>query len=225
MQLSHHGACGFRTGRLALLAGLAACPLFMLSAQDRPAMPLPAGSPFRIAVAQNVTPGCGTAVAPTVLQQNAEMRLRSVGLTVSDIHNAKLGIDVDCVPVTSAGGRNPGRSLAVHQCLGFSEVVSAAAGGGQPMLADTWRQCESYICESEKCQATVDAGLTGLVDTFLSVLAERSSEPPVRPLSSGGATGTATPYERVIFFGLYTITCLTMFLYWQIRKRALARVG
>lgn len=224
MQSLRHSACRFATGRLALLAGLAVCPIFIALAQDGPAVRLPVASPFRIAVAPNVKPGCGSAVAPGILQQNAESRLRGVGLTVSDIHNAKLGIDVDCVPVSAAGGRNTGRNLAVHQCLGFSEVVSAAAGGGQPMLASTWRQCESYICETGKCEATVDAGLTGLVDTFLSVLAERSSQPPVRPPSSGTG-GTVTPYERVIFFGLYTVTCLTMFLYWQIRKRALARVG
>lgn len=184
-------------------------------------MPLPAGNLFRIAVSPSVMPGCGAAVAPAVLRQNAESRLRGVGLTVSDIHNAKLGIDVDCVPVKAAGGHN----LAVHQCLGFSEVVSAAASGGQPMLANTWRQCESYICESGKCEATVNAGLNGLVDTFLSVLAERSSQAPVRPPANSGTSGPVTSYERVLFFGLYTVTCLTMFLYWQIRKKALARAG
>jgi hypothetical protein len=72
------------------------------------------------------------------MQSDAATHLRGAGVTVSDIHNARLTVDLDCVPVNPAVR---GGALAVHQCPGFSELVSAP--NSQPILANTCRQCES----------------------------------------------------------------------------------
>ena len=223
MRLTYPGtsrARGLRAIGGGLIFGLAVSPACF--AQQPASTPRITGA-FRISVAPHVSAACGTSVANVTQQQNAETRLRSAGIVVSEIHNSQLAIDLDCVPVAAKG---PGSSLAVHQCLGFSEVVSAS-NDSQPMLAGTWRKCESYVCASARCEAAANSGLATLVDAFLSGLAERSSQAPVRPPENPTAyanTG-ATPVERVIFFGLYTMTCLTTLIYWQIRKRSAARAS
>jgi hypothetical protein len=221
MQISRHGVRALRIGGRVLVFGFAVSTLFVAYAQDAPAAPQPAGSPFRVSVVPAVTPGCGAAVSGADLQQYAESRLRGAGMTVSDVHNSQLAVDVDCVPVTAAKSAH---NLAVHQCLGFSEVVSAAAGDS-PMLASTWHKCESYVCESAYCEHLASSNETFLMDGFLSSLAERTAQEHARLSPPVIEAAANTVYERVIFFGLYTIACLTMGIYWQIRKRAEARVS
>lgn len=220
MQLSRHWERGFRAGIGGLLLGLTALTLSVSFAQDGPPAPLPAGS-FRVSVVPEVTAACGTAASGAGLQQSAETRLRGVGMTVSDVHNSQLAVDVDCVPVM--GSR---KGLAVHQCLGFSEVVSAAAGDRQ-MLASTWHKCESYVCQSSYCPGLVNSGQAALLDAFLANMAERKAQVPAQPPVTAAVYESAATavYGRVIFFGLYMIACVTTGVYWQLRKRAEARVG
>src|SRR5690349_5155765 len=110
----------------------------MTAAENEPA---PA-APIRLAVATKIASTCRDAIAAPPISQDAVAQLESAGVRVSDIHNAELTVDVDCLPLA----RPHGASSAVHQCLGFSEMVAPASNGGRTMLATTWRQCQSYTC-------------------------------------------------------------------------------
>jgi len=170
-------------------------------------------SPFRVAITSNVPHACAGAVPAAIIQHDAEGRLRSAGVTVSDIHNAQLTVDLDCVPV-KPGAHDT--ALAVHQCLGLSELVSS--NERKPILANTWRKCESYICGTAKCEAPVRIGLNALLDSFLGELRERTA-PRVETASVVDAPTGATATERVVYYAVYLMICVMLLLYWQLRKR------
>jgi len=180
----------------------------------------------------NVARGCGESITPAAIQQEAAARLRVAGVTVSNIHNAQLTDEVDCVAVTPSVRTS---ALAVHQCLSFSEVVSASSTN-RAMLATTWHNCESYMCAGARCERQAQASLGNLIDAFFKDYSDRfsrSAAPAVPALP--GAEGprppavaylasavTAPEYfvHRVVFFSLYIALCLSILVRWQIRRHA-----
>jgi hypothetical protein len=171
------------------------------------------GSPLRVGVTSNASRACANAVPPGIVEQDAASRLQGAGVIVSDIHNAQVSIDLDCVPLKQTPHEV---SFAVHQCLGFSELVSSH--DSKPLLANTWRKCESYICATRTCEAQVRTGLSALLDSFLSDFRERSA-PPVQTASVVYTPTGVSLAQRVGFYAVYLMLCLTVFLYWQFRKR------
>jgi hypothetical protein len=196
-----------------------------------------AAMPLRIAVASHAIPVCGDSLAPAAVRDTATARLAAAGITVSSIHTARLDIDFDCV-VLAPNARSS--AMVVHECLIYSELVSAPSNANKSLLATTWRKCESYTCSRANC--TLSAKYGGqLLDAFQAELLEHTtldttphpaqaqSEPtrtqgksavptalirsvPQKPLHSGG-TGGPLVYAGII------MNCLCVLVYWQIRRR------
>lgn len=189
---------------------------------------LPLTAPLRISVASSVARGCGNKIVPEALQQNAEGQLRGVGVAVSSIHNAQLVIDVDCVAVAPRARR---AGVAVHQCLGFSELVSTPSNNGKAMLASTWRKCQSYPCTGN-CEPLVRSGQQTLMTAFLSDFQERIPrnlpalpQPSPKPAQNSPAKHSpnaiyAAPANagRTVFYFLYIMACFSVMCYWQCRR-------
>jgi hypothetical protein len=189
---------------------------------------IPGAVPVAMSVASNIGRGCGDLVPPSVLQQDVEARLRGLGVTISSVHSAQLAVDVDCVGV-GPGTRMSG--VAVHQCLGLSEVVSVPSNDGRAMLATTWRQCQSYTCAGAKCKPLARTGLQTLIDSCLGDFQERhlarqGGQPPhaakraaVATVSSAYPETSPRMVGRVLFYSLYIMVCVSVMVYWQCRKQ------
>ncbi len=177
-----------------------------------------------IAAAANASPGCDPFIVGSPLRQDMEARLRAAGAEISTLHTVQLASEIDCV------GTAPGVPTAVHQCLAFSELVSAASREGRPMLAATWRQCQSYTCWGRRCEASVRSELATLMNTFMAEHQDRFRA------SAAAATGhpagnqvrtveasladAGTGVRRLVL-SLYIAGCIGLLLYWRIRKRAI----
>jgi hypothetical protein len=177
-----------------------------------------------MAVATKIASTCRDAVAASAISQDAVAQLQSAGVPVSDIHNAELTVDVDCLPLA----RPHGASSAVHQCLGFSEMVAPASNGGRAMLATTWRQCQSYTCSRANCESLLRPGLRTLVDAFLVDSQQRGLSLAAHAAPAAPLSVSINPIERasqrvggpVIFYSLYLLMCFLVLLYWQMRREA-----
>ena len=225
----------------ALLLGLGLCMLSLpTSFGEETSNPtgnsrMTLAAPLRISVASHVAQACGSAIPPSVVQQDAEAWLRGVGVTVSNIHNAQLELDVDCVAATPGAQTT---SVALYQCLSFSEAVSAPSNSGRATLATTWRRCQSFTCGRAKCEPLARSGLHALMSTFWTDFQERNSQnaqqirpqqqasviaasdqpPPAGP----GPSAAHDPISqramgRILFYSLYIMTCVTLLVYWQFR--------
>jgi len=192
---------------------------------------------LRVSVVANVGRACGAAVSSSAVQRIAADRLSGAGITVSNIHNSQLEMDLDCVTRTPSP-RN--RGIAVNVCLTFSEPLSTVSGNGKTILGSTWKSCQSFACTRAKC----DAALTRedlLLDALLGDFQERDAagripEPMPHPPTAGLApprTPAAATAPRVysyvpapdhtrgrqLFYATYIMTCLSLFVYWQFRSR------
>src|SRR6516164_4276329 len=88
--------CGF-----VLILGLGLC-LFRVP----PVSGQSTGSPLaslRVLVTSNVARGCGGSLS-SAIQEAAAVRLTYVGMTVSNIHNARLSLDLDCAAIAPIHG-------------------------------------------------------------------------------------------------------------------------
>jgi hypothetical protein len=196
---------------------------------------------LRVSVASNVGRGCGEGIVPTAVREAAAARLAYVGITVSNIHNARLSMDLDCVAPPPAR-RN--KAMAVQECLTFSEFVSAPSNEARPMLTSTWRRCRSYTCDL-KCEVSKRYGAQ-LMGEFLGDLWERNPTDRMSPqqsrsesenraaaqqsissqstrvmASSNPLQDTSPPgiTARIVIFGGYILTCISVLVYWQFRNR------
>ena len=205
-----------------LLSVAVSCALASVSGAPVSAQPGAVAPALRTSVLSNVAPTCHGPIPAAALQQDAAEQLRGAGVTVSDIHNAQLALDIDCLPLPGT------RASGVHQCLSFSEVVTAPSNGSRAMLATTWRQCQSYACSGANCQTQLRPGLHTLVDAFLADFQQRGSRSAAAPASSvenrspvadaiqGASRRVGGP---VIFYSLYMMMCFVVLLYWQVRKQ------
>jgi hypothetical protein len=184
----------------------------------------PVASPLRVSVASTVSPGCRGLSPAQVTQRNTEAQLRGAGVTVSNVHNARISVDIDCVAVDRESGP---ASVAVHQCVAFSEVVSAPSNSDKAMLASTWRNCQSYTCGTARCGALIRTGLQGLIDAFLSDWRMRQANGgrprPIeqRPQGANDLAAFTAARQRVdasLFFSVYILVCLTQLFHWQFRR-------
>jgi len=206
-----------------LVLGLYLCILAVHTSFGQERSKIPLAAPLRMSVTSNVAQGCGGAIPPSVIQQVAEAQLRAVGVTVANIHNAQLAMDIDCVAVTP-GSRSA--AVVVHQCLAFSEPVPAASNGGRAMFATTWRKCQSFTCGGAKCELLARSGLSTLVNPFLSDFQERNARndlpsPQIRLQPRAGFLSGEVPQRvvgGVVFYLLYIMVCVTVMVYW--RRRA-----
>jgi hypothetical protein len=226
--------CGF-----VLILGLGVCVFLVRSAFGQSSGRSLAS--LRVSVASNIGRGCGGSIVPTAIQQAAAARLAYVGITVSNIHNARLSIDLDCVAMAPT---RHNKAMAVQECLTFSEFVSPLSKGARPMLTSTWRRCRSYTCD-RKCGAS-ERYAAQLMGEFLGDLWERnptdsislqqsrsqsedrgaaprsiSSQPtpviaPSNPLQDTSPPGMTA---RTVVFGGYILTCISVLVYWQFRNR------
>src|SRR5260370_33358081 len=137
---------GFGSKPCALVLGLGLClcilPVHTSFGQERGKSLIPLAAPLRVSVASNVAQDCGDTIPPSVIQQDAEAQLRDVGVTVSNIHNAQLAIDVYCAAVTP-GSRST--AVVVQECLGFSELVPARSNHGRAIFATKLRNFQSFM--------------------------------------------------------------------------------
>lgn len=166
-----------------------------------------AANSLRVSFAPTVTPACGPWVDSEDIRQAATGRLRAAGITVSTIHTAVLALDLTCVTVAPDAHRN---TLAVDECLTFSEFVAAPSKQNRATLAPTWRQCQSYTCKRSNCEP-VTASSNQLIDQFVGEIRERAAIPPVTTASASASVDIA--YTRLVFFGAYILTCLTLLVY------------
>ncbi len=180
---------------------------------------------LRMGVVTTIARGCST-ISSSVLQQDAETRLRGAGVTVSSIHTVQLGIDLDCAADTS-GLRNA-RNL--QQCLRLSETVYAPSERGRVNVVTTWKQCQSYSCPRGQCEPLLRSGLNTLLDVFLNDIQKRrvhrdgpvpqKAQPePQRPFSRASLPALDINTVRLIFYLLYIMTCLCVLLHWQLHKQ------
>ena len=184
-----------------------------------------------VSVASQIGPGCGTIFSTSPFQQEAEAQLREAGITVSRVHTAALASGLDCVPVAPDGG---GRSLAVHQCLSLSQVVSVPSQANGVTIATTWRQCQQYTCAGRQCDAFARTGQRALVEEFLADFRERSggrtaAAPSPAPAKAAFEAAVAGPVYieiprpvlklGVVFYGLYILTCIAVLVRWEVGRR------
>jgi len=210
---------------LVLGLGLWLCilPVQISFGQERGKPLTPLAAPLRMSVAFNVAQGCGGTIPPSLIQQDAEAQLRGVGVTVSNIHNTQLAIDVYCAAVFP-GSRST--AVVVQQCLGFSELVPALYNHGRAMFATKWRNCQSFRCRGAKCEPLVRSGVHALINSFLRNFQVRNSRnnfpiPQVRPQPQASFIPGEVPQRvlgRSVFYLLYIMTCVTVLVYWQCRE-------
>jgi hypothetical protein len=216
---------GFSSKPCALGLGLCLCilPVHTSFGQERGKPLIPLAAPLRMSVASDVAQDCGVTIPPSVIQQDAEAQLRDVGVTVSNIHNAQLAIDVYCAAVTP-GSRST--TVVVQECLGFSELIPARSNHGRAMFATKWRNCQSFRCGGAKCESLVRSGLHTLINTALIDFQERNSRndlpiPQIRPQPQASVIPGEAPRRgvgRSVFYLLYIVTCVTVLVYWQCRE-------
>ena len=194
-----------------------------------------AAQPLRLAVASEFGKACGGAFAPSATRQQIENRLRSAGLTVSNVHTELLSIDVDCVALGS--GARTG-STAVHECLEFSELVSTASHTRGAALASTWRKCQSFVCSRGNCDPPLRAGVNGLLNEFLGTINRRIRAVPASPVAApvpvpvqvrapvptvAYAMAQVTVVSSrglLLFYSVYILACMSVLLYWHFRGSA-----
>jgi hypothetical protein len=187
---------------------------------------VPSNAPT-VSVGSNIGLACNAVISPAAVQQDLEHQLRSGGITVSKVHSARLSAEVDCVPVT-AGAQKP--SIAVHQCLALSQVVSRQEQGREAMLATTWRKCQAYTCDNRQCDVLVRTGLRDLANVFIadsheavSVLEPLRSAAPPRPAAESTAAGfggtSLLSKADTVYYVLYILACAIVFVMWQVRGR------
>lgn len=197
--------------------------LYAGSAQDRrPARPpSPATESLRFSIASRVATTCGSVFSPSVIRGYVDARVRRAGITVSSVHTSQLAAETDCVP---RGPRAGDSGIAVEQCLGYSELVSAPAPKTGVGLANTWRKCQSFVCASGRCESSMRAGLNVLMNSFFADFEKTraASALTVRPIevhapASAQNTG-ATIRATAAFYFLYILACIILLLYWQFRS-------
>ena len=196
---------------LMLALGLCACILAAnpSSTHERGNAQAPPAA-LKVSIACDVDRGCGGGVSSHVIRQDAEAQLRGAGVTVSNIHNAELAIDVYCAAI-SPGSR--GSAVVIRQCLNFSELTPSTHGGAT--FTSSWRKCESFTCRGAKCESLSRSGLHALVDTFLKDTQER-----FQPTLQRIVLPVEAPHPvdgRIAFYSLYIMTCVTVLVYWQCR--------
>ena len=124
-------------------------------------------------------------------------------------------MDLDCVALEDGIRGGP---TAVHQCLALSEVVSAS-GQYKPILASTWRNCQSYTCRGGKCDSQVSAATGVLIGAFLSELRRRTQAESTQFVP---VVAYAPPPRRnvvqFIFYTVFMMACLSVLFYWQWRR-------
>lgn len=212
------------------------CVAAAAHAQDAP-KPMANRGPVRISLTSKVTPACNTFAAP-VADPDATGQLGKAGLTlVTNLHQAQLAVDIDCVAMAQA----PQTSLAVHQCLGFSEPLATRTKGAGTVLANTWRKCEAFTCEGRKCDAQAKTTFHTLLGSFLDDYRERAAntaataepEETAAPANFGAqvaqqASNVATVVRygvvppdytaRLVIWSLYIAWTLAVAIYWRVRK-------
>src|SRR5436305_1715619 len=121
-------------------------PLYGLLGQEPIKTPRPRVNSLRFSVVSNVAPVCASAAGRVPLEPEAENQLRTFGFAVSKVYNARLAISVDC-----AAAHLPSQtaSLAVHECLALSELDGTGTHASQ--FAATFRECQSFICDTPQC--------------------------------------------------------------------------
>src|SRR5258708_5661916 len=219
---------GFGSKPCALVLGLrlwlCILPVQTSFGQERAKSLIPLAAPVRMSVAFNVAQGCGATIPPSAIQQGAEAQLHGLGVTVSNIHNAQLAIDVYCAAITP-GSRST--AVVVQECIGFSELVPAPSNHGRAMFATTFRDCQSFRCRGAKCEPLARSGLHTLINTFLRDFQEPNSRNnfPIlqtRPQPQASVIPGEVPQRvlgRSVFYLLYIMTCVTVLVYWRCRER------
>jgi len=171
----------------------------------------------RFSVASRVGTACGSVFSAPGVRAYIENRLRGAGITVSSVYTAQLAGEVDCV---ARGPRAGARGIAVKQCLGYSEVVSATSNIIRPSFANTWRECQSFVCASARCESSMRSGTNTLMNAFFSDLAR--ARPPVTPqaltvkTTSQRSSGGVQVYTA--YYAIYILACMVVMLYWQLRS-------
>jgi hypothetical protein len=145
--------------------------------------------------------------------------LRNVGIPVSTVYNSQLSVEVECATLSP----DPGAALATHECLDFSELVQTASNEGRPALASTWRKCATLSCARGKCDAGVQAAVQDQLRELSAVLQERraaAAAPAPAPAPERRFTIEVSRRGLVLFYSLYIVACLSLIVYWQVRKQA-----
>jgi hypothetical protein len=179
---------------------------------------------LRVLVTSNVARGCGSGILSSAIQEAAAVRLTYVGMTVSNIHNARLSLDLDCAAIAPIHGN---KSMAVQECLTFYNFVSPNAA--RPAFTSSWRRCRSYTCD-RKCEAVAERNEARLIGDFLGDLWERSPDsmpprknqgPSVTMAASNSFQDVSPPGSttRSTVLGAYILTCISVLVYWQFRNR------
>ena len=214
---------------IALRVGICFLALYASSGQERRSTL--ASASLRLSSASHVANSCAAVFSPSTVQEAIDVHLRDAGIVVSRVHTAQLAADVDCVAV-GARGRNS--AIAVQQCLGYSELVSAPSRKSGVTLANTWRKCQSFVCSGGRCEPSMRAGISTLMSSFLTDF-ERSTKtsglaapppegriqvPAVLPSFTGNLVQRAVVSGRatVAFYSLYILACMVLMLYWQFRS-------
>ncbi len=197
--------------RTVLVVAVLLVPICNAIAQQ--SAPRAAWSSYRVSVASKAARGCQNAVPPGI-KEDAEARLRGMGIAVSDVFNAQLSIDLDCVAMSQTG-------VAGSECLVFSEMVSVPTTGSRS-LAATWRSCRAFTCNRANC-AAARTGIQGLLDEFASELSERNAQAS-QILTISESAPAPQPVNRrlaiLVFYSLYIIACITVMLYWRMKRQA-----
>jgi hypothetical protein len=149
-----------------LILGLGVC-IFLLPSASGQSSGKPLAS-LRFLVTSNVGRGCGGGILPSAIREAAVARLAYVGITMSNIHNARLSLELECMAIAPI--RN--KTIAVQECLTFSEFVSTPSNEVRPMFTSTWRRCRSYTCD-RKCETAPEHYEARLMGDFLGDLWKR----------------------------------------------------
>jgi len=171
-----------------------------------------AAVPLRVSFDTNVRPACVPSIDPATIQQAASERLTAAGITISNVHNAVLGLDLNCTAPASDAQKH---TVAVDECLTFSEFVATPSMQNHTTLAPTWHACQSYTCTRTRCEPAVGYG-SQLIEQFLGEIRERAAMPPVI-VPSAPAAPDNTALARLLFYSVYIISCLTLIVYRGIR--------
>ena len=142
-------------------------------AQESGKVLIPLVHSVAISVSSHINERCGNTITGSAFREDATALLVRAGFTVSNVHNAVVSIDTDCVAISPS---NRSTVMAVNQCLSLSETAPDRSNGKSAIPSTIWRECKASRCIRLNCRELAQSGLHDLLLQLWSGFQENDSQ-------------------------------------------------
>ena len=222
--------------RCGLIFGIGLCLFPASFGQETGKVLIPLVHSVAISVTSHINETCGNTITGSTFREDATALLVRAGFIVSNVHNAVVSIDTDCVAIPHS---NRSSVMTVNQCLSLSETAPDRSNGKSAVPSTIWRECKASRCIGLNCQELAQSGLHDLLlqlwsgfqenDAQKDSVALTTTDPLVirrglerAPASSVQSIAYMSESKRAavrkVFYSLYLMNCLTLLVYWQFRR-------